>query len=155
LFLCELSKEDDSTKTADANDRERESQISLVRKRPNRSAAHAMKLDIGRLSYVRLPKAPMSWKEQARQNELAKRAPAHSVDEAGRAVQIRFAVFGEGWRVQREESLSPKDLPNPAYRQMFPTSGSTTWLAPKGRREDFPSALTVVMTINRSGAQDR
>jgi hypothetical protein len=151
LFVGASLEEAESTKTVDANNREKEFQISLARKRPTRSAAHAAKLDLSRLSYVRLPKAPLPWDEQARRNELAKRALTNSVNEAGRSTQVRFAVSGEGWRIQREESLSPKDRPNPAYRQMFPTSGSTTWLDSKGRREDFPAALTVVMTTNRSG----
>jgi DnaJ domain len=150
LFAGPPLDETESPQMTEANNRGKESSIQLLRKRPNRSAAQAAKLDVTTLSYIRLPKAPMSWEEQARQNELAKRALTNSADKAG-LTQVRFDVFGEGWRIRKEEKLSLKDRPNSAYRQMFPTNGSTTWLDAKGRREDFPTARTVLMTTNRNG----
>jgi hypothetical protein len=151
LFVGEVPEEVRAAKVGNANSPVGSVQIALTRKHPARSALHAMKIDVSKLSYVRLPKSPMSWEEQARQHELAKRSLASPANETARSNQACFTVSGEGWRIQREESLSPQGRPNPAYRQMFPTNRSTTWLDPKGRREDFPDARTIVMTTDRNG----
>ena len=50
LFVAASFEEVESAKGADANKRERESQISILRKRPTRSAAQAAKLDVSSLS---------------------------------------------------------------------------------------------------------
>ena len=52
-----------------------------------------------------------------------------------------------------QESLPPKERPNPAYRQMFQTAGSTLWVDPTGRRVEFPSAPAVALTTDRTGAK--
>jgi DnaJ domain len=152
LFMSGTSDgEAEAAATAEAFNLKRESQIALARKRPSRSAVKAMKIDVSRLPYVRLPKAPMSWEEQTTKNELIKRALPEPSEEKERSKLARFAVTGIGWRILREESLNPKDRPNPAYKQMFPTNGSTIWLDPRGRREDYPDALSVAMATSRNG----
>ena len=52
----------------------------------------------------------------------------------------------------REEALALEKRPNAAYRETFHTAGSTVWLDPKGRREQFPTAPAVALTTDRAGA---
>jgi hypothetical protein len=125
--------------------------VPTTRKRSARSASHAAKLELNKLPYVRLPKAPPSWEEKAQPTYLAGRALISSDDENGQAIQQRFAVSSTGWRVMEEQKLTPGERPNPAYRMMFPTGGSTVWLDRKGTREDFPEARSIVMTTGRDG----
>lgn len=130
------------------------STVTLARSAQSRSAARARLLQVGKLPYIRLPKAPIGWEERARTGDSP--ACAHeenSEAQSNRSGMPRFIVSGSGWSLLSEIKLSGLDRPNPAYRQMFATIGSTFWLDPKGRREDFPEAPAVAMTTNSDGVK--
>jgi hypothetical protein len=76
-----------------------------------------------------------------------------SNSEAARSTLPRFIVSGNGWALAGEHVLPPSERPDPAYKQMFPTAGSTLWVDPKGRRVGFPSAPAVALTTDRAGAR--
>src|SRR5947209_4143556 len=63
----------------------------------------------------------------------------------------RFSAFGKGWGPLCEKPLARDERPNPAFRDMYPTAGSTLWLNPKGRDERFPSAPAVALMTGRDG----
>ena len=121
--------------------------------RSRRPATHAAKLDLGRLPYLRLPKAPPSWEEKTRQAEAAKRGLSGFGTDGDLKAKEKFAVFGSGWKLLSELKLNEQERPNPAYKSMSPTSGSTVWLDNKGRREDFPDARTIIKTTAADGRQ--
>lgn len=122
-----------------------------IPKRARRHAMRAAKMHLERLPYLRLPKAPPPWEERTRREDAAKRGLADAGDEAAKPKE-RFSAFGTGWKVVSEQKLQDDEKPNPAYRVMFPTNGTTVWLDTKGRREDFPAAHTVVKTTAANGA---
>ena len=62
-------------------------------------------------------------------------------------------MSGNGWALSREEALPPTERPDPAFKRVFPTAGSTLWLDPKGRRAEFPTAPAIALTTDRSGAK--
>ncbi len=132
--------------------------IALVfRSRPRRSASRAREIEFGALPYVRLPKAPAKWEER-RQREAeggAERVWAEAARAEGAAAREtapRFAAEGEGWRIISEDKLGRDERPDPAYKDVFPTSGSTFWLDAKGSREGFEDAVSVLRVTDRTGA---
>ena len=119
-------------------------------KRTRRSATRAATMYLERLPYLRLPKAPPPWEERTRRDDSAKRGlPEVGADTTG--AKEKFSVFGAGWKLVNERKLKDEEKPNPAYRMMFPTNGTTVWLDTKGRRDDFPTARTVVKTTAVGG----
>lgn len=116
----------------------------ILRSRPRRSASRACEIDLGRLPYVRLPKAPLRWAAGAQGREDAVGA------ETG-APAARFTAEGRGWRVQSEDKLTPAERPDPAYKEVFPTSGSMFWLDRKGHRDGFEDAASVLRVTDRGG----
>lgn len=123
-----------------------------------RSATHARPLSFENLPYIRLPKAPLAWEDRYHaQSETICDATSiggqHSHAKASKSTLPRFKVSGNGWAVGSEETLPPDERPDPAFKQMFPTAGSTLWLDPKGRHAGFPSAPAVALTTDRAGAR--
>ena len=132
-----------------------QSVIPAVRSLRRRSAKPAGIIELQGLPYVRLPMAPPYWKERRAQEDVR----ASEVPEGESPIEprptsrpaARFAVEGAGWFVASEERLTPAQKPNPAYKDVFATSGSTFWLDAKGRREGFEYALSVLRVTDRSG----
>lgn len=131
--------------------------VLVHRGRPSRLAVHARNLNFTGLAYIRLPKAPNAWEEPSRGQSHAPsggstRLPRSNGDaNERRRKPPRFSVSGDGWKLTREEALAPEKRPDAAYRETFHTGGSTIWLDPKGRREQFPTAPAVVLTTDRTG----
>ena len=127
------------------------------RSRP-RSAARARPLTLKNLPYVRLPKAPHTWAERRQdQTDVLVESDAGTKAQAAGATQPRsaaphFLVSGNGWVLANEETLPPAERPHPAFRQVFPTAGSTLWIDPKGRRTEFPTAPAIALVTDRAGA---
>lgn len=120
----------------------------------SRSAHRARPLTVENLPYMRLPKAPIAWQERDRTQSEPIMDEAHDTNAgASQRNPPRFTVSGKGWALTKQESLPPKERPNPAYRQMFQTAGSTLWVDPTGRRVEFPSAPAVALTTDRTGAK--
>ena len=133
--------------------------VPAPRRARARTAAHARPLTLRNLPYVRLPKAPNAWGEQYRtreegvlETESGTKAQAVNAKEL-RSTLARFAVSGNGWALSREEALPPTERPDPAFKRVFPTAGSTLWLDPKGRRAEFPTAPAIALTTDRAGAK--
>lgn len=126
----------------------------LRRSGPTRSAARARNLELSRLAYVRLPKAPNVWEERSQaQNEAAGISKTGSSQADPRSKTPRFTVSGDGWILSNEESLASAQRPNSAYRETFHTAGSTIWIDPTGKRVEFPTAPAVILTTDRRGAR--
>ena len=127
----------------------------------SRTAHRARPLSLQNLAYVRLPKAPIAWEERYRTQrepitDTLSDARAESSETSAKMPRGRLAQFiveGEHWQLIEEEALPLKERPNPAYKHMFHTTGSTVWLDPHGRREGFPTASAVALTMNRAGAK--
>ncbi len=117
-----------------------------LRSRPRRPAALAQTIDIGRLPFLRLPKAPTRWEGRARDEA----PPGGERPKGGRAASP-FAAEGDGWQIVSEEKLAPAERPDPAYKDVFHTSGSTFWLDPKGHREGHEDAAAVLRATDRGG----
>ncbi len=118
------------------------------RARNRRPAAKARLLDLDWLPVVRLPRAPLRWEERD-QRETDAQSSAAKKTKASRSG--RFEVRGEGWALASEEKLAPADRPDPAYRDVFPTGRYTHWLDPRGRREGFEYAASVLRVTDREG----
>lgn len=133
--------------------------VPVLRRARARTAARARPLMLKKLPYVRLPKAPQAWAERHQeQTEVVLGTAAEEKAQATNAKQLRsalphFVVSGMGWALAREEALPPTDRPDPAFKQVFPTAGSTLWLDPKGRRAEFPTAPAIALTTDRAGAR--
>ncbi len=129
-----------------------------LRSPSSRTAMRARQINFKKLPYIRLPKAPLAWEESRRQSEehreAEKKVQTTDADaKATRSSLPRFIVLGNGWNLATEEALSPIERPDPAYRQVFHTAGSTIWIDPKGQRVGFPSASAVALSTDRTGAK--
>ena len=134
----------------------------VLRSRPRRPPFRAREIDLAALPYVRLPKAPAHWERRQQQEteDHADRVWAETVRVAEASLRrasapqaaLRFAADGEGWRILSEHKLAPEQRPDPAYKDIFPTSGSTFWLDPHGCREGFDDAAAVLRVTDRAGS---
>ncbi len=114
--------------------------------RQRRKAESPRIIDLQSLAYVRLPMAPPMWEERRRQE--AEGTPSAS---AGGGPAPLFSVDGPTWRISEQEKLQPTERPDPAFKEMFPTSRWTYWLDPKGRREGYPDAPAVLRVTDGTG----
>jgi hypothetical protein len=119
----------------------------LPRTRSRRAAAKARLLDFSGLPVVRLPKAPASWQERATRHDDGE-APTTPAAKRGAP---NFAVDAWGWSIAAEEKLAPAERPDPAFKEVFPTGRFTHWLDPKGKREGFEYAASVLRVTDREG----
>lgn len=135
--------------------------VPVLRTRHHRSAVRAARLELSTLPYVRLPKAPAHWEERQRgdasladarvsseSGAINERRAEHSVT---RGTLPRFVVDGDNWELTSEEKLAAEDRPNPSYKDVYPTSGSTYWLDTKGHREGLEDAASVLQVTDRAG----
>jgi hypothetical protein len=114
--------------------------------RTERPAAKARLLDLDDLPVVRLPRAPAGWEEREQ------REPRAGAPEATKASgSPKFEVKGDGWVLVSVEKLAPAERPDPAYKEVFPTGRYTHWLDPKGKREGFEYAASVLRVTDRDG----
>lgn len=113
-----------------------------------RAATKARLLDFSGLPVIRLPKAPASWEERAAREERDGETGATSAAKRG---VPNFVVEAQGWTVAAEEKLAPVDRPDPAFREVFPTGRFSHWLDPKGKREGFEYAASVLRVTDREG----
>jgi hypothetical protein len=135
-------------------------------KRPPRAAKKAHVIDFSGLPVVRLPRAPASWEaseakghelktgEALSSSQLGLESPAPGALEAsGKASrEPRFTVDGAGWSIVTEEKLEQTERPDPAFRDAFHTARFTHWLDPKGKRQGFETAPSVLRVTGRDGA---
>lgn len=129
----------------------------------NRTAAKARLLDFTGLAVTRLPMAPAAWAERdatARGSAPTStwRGTAESgqialaqKEESGKAAEPKFVADGNGWTIVAEEKLPPADRPDPAFKEVFHTGRYTHWLDPKGKRDGFEYAASVLRVTNREG----
>ncbi len=118
------------------------------RTRSPRAAEKARRLDLDRLPVVRLPRAPLRWEERGQRGADARAGSAKGAQSSG---SPKFQVRGGGWTLASEEKLAPTDRPDPAYKDVFPTGRYTHWLDPKGKREGFEYAASVLRVTDREG----
>jgi hypothetical protein len=119
-----------------------------TRARSQRSAAKARMLEFDRLPVVRLPRAPLRWEEREQHETDAHTGPAKGRKATG---SPKFEVRGHGWALASEEKLALAERPDPAFKDVFPTCRYTHWLDPKGKREGFESAASVLRVTDRNG----
>jgi hypothetical protein len=122
------------------------------RKRIRRPANKARLLELAGLPVVRLPKAPAYWEERdgrAKQSGLSSSDSDSSSKTTGGLA--RFTVEGIGWSLAREDKLAPAERPDPSFKRVFHTGAHTYWLDPKGRREGFEFARSVLRVTDRDG----
>ena len=124
--------------------------LTSGRRQQSRSAARAVPIDMGRLRYVRLPKAPLSW-EQA-QTTVTSQETASDEMTGGRQSAPRFVV-SEGLVVISEAKLPASEKPGTAYKKMYPAVDRTIWIDPKGGRDPFSSAPAAALVTDREGAR--
>lgn len=141
-------------------------QLPLASARPprawkGRSASRARLLDFTGLPVVRLPMAPPAWEERSALErseavwdkwvaDAKAREQKATARKAGKT-EPKFVVEGDGWTLASEEKLPPSERPNPAFKEVFPTARFTHWLDPKGRREGFEYAASVLRVTDRDG----
>ena len=126
-----------------------------------RSASRARLLDFTGLPVVRLPMAPPAWEERSALErseavwdkwvaDAKAREQKATARKAGKT-EPKFVVEGDGWTLASEEKLPPAERPDPAFKEVFPTARFTHWLDPKGRREGFEYAASVLRVTDRDG----
>jgi len=126
--------------------------------RLRRSAAKAHILDFSGLPIVRLPMAPPAWEERQAQESREARdqhdataaSPATTPSGSGGP---RFVMDGSGWTLDREEKLRSAERPDPSLRDAFHTGRYTYWIDPKGKREGFEYAESVIQVVDRMGRE--
>ena len=92
------------------------------------------------------------WLADARTREEQAEQRMHGNQETkAKKVEPKFVVEGEGWAIASEEKLAPSDRPDPTFKQVFHTSRYTHWLDPKGKREGFEYAASVLRVTDREG----
>lgn len=124
----------------------------IPREKIRRPAKKARLLELTGLPVVRLPKAPAYWEER---DDRAKRSGLSTTESDSSSEQTaeraRFTVEGIGWRIARENKLALAEKPDPSFRRVFHTGGYTYWLDPKGKREGFEFARSVLRVTDRDG----
>lgn len=115
--------------------------------RHKRRARKPRTIDLERLPYVRLPKAPRAW------HERGGRKRGKGTKKRGEPKPPLFEVDGDGWALASEERLPVEDRPDPYYKESLPTSGFTYLIDPKGHREGFEEAAAVLRVTGREGSQ--
>ena len=126
-----------------------------------RSASRARLLDFTGLPVVRLPMAQPAWGERSALErseavwdkwvaDAKAREQKATARKAGKT-EPKFVVEGDGWTLASEEKLPPAERPDPAFKEVFPTARFTHWLDPKGRREGFEYAASVLRVTDRDG----
>jgi len=118
------------------------------RARSRRAAVRARLLDFSGLPVVRLPKAPASWEAREAREGVEEEASATPAAKRGAP---RFSVDAKGWTVTAEEKLAPAERPDPAFKEVFPTGRFSHSLDPKGKREGFEYAASVLRVTDRDG----
>lgn len=127
-------------------------QQQTPRERIRRSASKARLLELAALPVVRLPKAPGYWQERTERSRQSGPSTSNSdLTAQGGAAEDRFIVEGDGWHLARCDKLAPSERPDPSFKRVFHTGAYTYWLDPKGKREGFEFARSVLRVTNRDG----
>src|SRR5206468_850742 len=77
--------------------------------RPSKSAINVVEIDVARLPYVPLPRAPRHWEES--RDESARTASAGPPFEVSE---------GDGWKVLSVQQLPKEERPDTAFRHIHP-----------------------------------
>jgi hypothetical protein len=128
------------------------SRAQTANERIRRPANKAPLIELSGLPVVRLPKAPAYWEERdnrATESGLSTSEPDSSSKKT--AGLPRFSVEGIGWSLAREVKLAPAERPDPSFKRAFHTGAYTYWLDPKGKRDGFEFARSVLRVTNRDG----
>jgi len=97
-------------------------------------------VNFAELERIPLPRSPVRW-------ELDQ-AAAHKLTEP---VKAAFEVRDAQWRIIAIEKLAPAARPDPAYRQLYPTSSGLFLVDDLGKAEEFPEAPAAVLRFDLDG----
>jgi hypothetical protein len=115
----------------------------------HRAAEKARLLDFSGPPIVRLPKAPLAWEE--RDMRAGRMDSSQDKEKKEKKGEPNFVVEGDDWTIASEEKLAPADRPDSAFKKVFHTGRYTNWLDPKGKREGFEYAASVLRVTGREG----
>jgi hypothetical protein len=110
--------------------------------RRSKSAINVVEIDVTRLPYVPLPRAPRRWEES--RDEGARTASAGAPFEV---------TEGDGWKVISVQQLPKEERPDTAFRQMHPIDTGLFMLDDLGNAEGFGDAPSAALRFDRSGNQ--
>jgi hypothetical protein len=150
-FAMDASSAGPSTSPSPKTSASYEHQDTL-RRRVDRAPRKARLLKLDGLPIVRLPMAPAYWEERdqrARQAKDSDSATDNLSEE--RKTEQRFTVEGTGWHVEQEDKLAPAERPDPSFKKAFHTGTFTYWLDPKGKRDGFEFARSVLRVTGGDG----
>jgi hypothetical protein len=110
--------------------------------RAGRSPPRIREIDLERLTYVPLPRAPLQW-EEPDEGRMSK--PVGGVSDL---FEIRDA---EGWQLRSVEKIPVDKRPNPAFRHIYPMNTGLIMVDDLGKSERFDSAPAAALRFERSG----
>ena len=111
--------------------------------RTDRKPPRIQVIDVARLPYVPLPRAPRHWEqEQARQAAILPPTPSDPFE----------VQDAPQWRVASTEKLPLVDRPDPAFRRLFPVNTGLLAVDDLGNADGFGNAPAAALRYNRKGA---
>ena len=110
--------------------------------RTDRNPPRLRVIDVSKLPYVPLPRAPRRWEQdQARQASIAPPTPSESF-------KVRDAPE---WYVASIEKLALSDRPDPAFRRLFPVHAGLLAVDDLGNADGFDGAPAAALRFGTEG----
>lgn len=109
--------------------------------RVDRTPQQLHEIDIAALDYIPLPRSPLKW-EEARSG-----ASKGAIPEAADHFEVRDA----DWRIGHVEAIPPEERPDPAFRQMHPTSSGIIIVDDLGNAEGLGQIEAAALRFDRAG----
>lgn len=99
-------------------------------------------IDLTRVEYIPLPRAPMRWEE-------------HQKKAGGRVEADDYFELDEGtpWELGDVQKLSMEERPETAYRKLAPHAAGAFLIDDVGKVERFPEAPAALISVTRGGEQ--
>jgi hypothetical protein len=110
--------------------------------RLGKSTPRLREIDLERLPYVPLPRAPHRWED------LDERRTSKPDAGASDLFEIRDA---EGWQLRSVEKIPVSERPNPAFRHIYPMNTGLIMVDDLGKSETSASAPAAVLRFGRAG----
>lgn len=110
--------------------------------RKEKSRPRFSEINISSLEYIPLPRSPLAWEE--------KKGSKNKKDQSD--LKEPFEVREADWTISSVEKLEATERPDPAFRQIYPTSDGLLMVDDLGKAEGFGQIEGAALRYDRTGA---